>query len=440
MSYSSPPLPVSEICSCLAEIGIHLTPDDFGSGNESTYRALFEGLVECLVGFRSNAPPSFSSLEHLTYRELYDEAIPEIGFLNNFFRLVQTACIGTGAESISTRNIASMKKSEMISLLSNIINFMMFRDERASTVQGWIQESEDLKENRKKLDNEVNAIESQLEFQRDRREREAPIIETLNADIAARAEELCVLNDEQSELANFKDKLVLDFSAATEKLNQTKFEISTMRQETHKLKSQLVDDPEQLKQDVLDRRARLEALKAELAAEERFELELGARLASVSRVEKEMNKAVKMLEECGEELERNRSTKKQTKVAKAKVVGCEKKLKELNSNELHAQKQLQFSKEKSERMAKTSTEKREEREQTLKKCLREKAELERQRMATMGMLDQNAQAKAQIQQKTESLRKQHELEMVVVAKKYDELESRLKEYHSNFFAAVKATN
>lgn len=157
----------------------------------------------------------------------------------------------------------------------------------------------------------------------------------------------------------------------------------------------------------------------------------------LSRLEKETCKIVKIMEEAATEITKSKNERKAVKEARQQLAETESGLKELETREQHIHRQLNVVHENTARLSKQEEQKKENASRALEEATLERDEMEKQRVATMNIVDQNSNAKHELLQTIEALKESHRRDMEAMMEQYNMLENQLQEYHRTLFTAIK---
>jgi chromosome segregation ATPase len=293
-------------------------------------------------------------------------------------------------------------------------------------------------EEKQRVELELQELQSQLKLLRSKEDAETPIRVQLEADIANLVVEITALNKEQATLQSDIRSLKNHNNECADKLNTLKFQMMNLRQEIAKLNSQIVHSPEKTKKMIEDMKVSLGKEKELLMEVEQRGEDLQERAEILAKVEKEVTRNTKLLDECEQERSRSKAQRKNLKSSKTTLMEKENLLRELNSNDQIVKRQVQAMQDKVERLAKLEEDKTSAAEEAIAEAHKDRMDAERKRAATQGSVDKNTLSVHQIQQRMEALKRQHEAEMEVMRSKYDQLEQQVRTYHKNMFQAIKS--
>jgi len=289
VTYIFPVYKPTEILHCCQDLGIPLQSEqEILNPHPQTLRLVYEMCVEALTGasIDSLKQPNFKALNELSFPELYTETIAEVRFLKKLQMVMNAA----GVKGFSFRDLTDPTPKSTRKYLSALINFMLFRDERLEKFQELQKRNEDIVQQRQFLELSLQESTSQLHSLQEKREAEQPQIDALTVEVNALESEIQQLNTRQAEVQAANKETKKQTISIKEKLEHAQFVLISTKQECSRLKSQLVENPEQLKRLVEELKTSVENEKAAVLTADKRALELQSRLEDISRAEKEIQK------------------------------------------------------------------------------------------------------------------------------------------------------
>lgn len=422
---SFPNLKFDEIVGVLGECGVTFTSEDLTS--PGSIRMVFEYFAEIMLGAnKSPKQPEFAGLSHISHPELHEESIPEAHVLSAMIK-IGLAC---RIPDFSSKDLNHPDKKRSIQLLSGLINFSMFRDEITPEIHRMVESTDQYKKQELQSTEEVRKLREQLQKLEHKRRQEEPEVKKLEAEMVALEAQVIETNAEQQRAIEKKHQDKAKLLELSDRITHLKFQTNAVRQQTAQLKSVLVPDPEALERSIKEKREKLEALKTAHAAEERRGFDLKAKEASVQRVEKEMTKALKVLEESQVGIDNRTVAKTTLREVQERLAECQSTTHNLQQAKQMVQKKLEYSREKESKNLERMAASRKAAEQKTKELNQKRVEIEDERVQTVTVLNNNGQEKQMVQQQIEAATKKHNAEMSVVAQRFEDLEERLTNYQS----------
>jgi len=196
-----------------------------------------------------------------------------------------------------------------------------------------------------------------------------------------------------------------------------------------KNKSQIVQSPEKVRKYIKDMGEALENEKAATEEVERKTREFKARAEGLSKIHKEITRAIQLLEELNAEMNRAKEANRGLKDIKSKISESEAKLRQQEAAETQVGKQLTQMQDKQTRFQKRQETKREGAVISLEEVKRAKANAESELWAAKTKVDQNESMIKQVQQKIAEATREHDTEMALAHERLEQLEEQVNIYH-----------
>jgi len=321
-------------------------------------------------------------------------------------------------------------------VLSQFLNFEKFRRDRNTKLEEYDDQEEAVIEQRHELNQQHQELESQynnLELQRQSRE---PQIRQLQQEVEVFATEIRKLNAEQAAIHETFRLLKQQVNEAQDKIAAQKFALITARQETDNLRSQIVQSPEKLKQDIQDLNRNVENEKNIYLEVEQHRLECESKVDSLTKVEKDIQKAIKRMGELEIEMVKCKQVIKNMKSDQTKLTEIETQMKELTTSELHLKRQLQTAQEKIVKLQKQQQDKKQEASQDILQRNQEHEVLLKQRFAIQQQIDENENNTKKIRRMMAYLENQHRSEIKLMYDKFGELSAKMRDYHQRVISKM----
>lgn len=172
-----------------------------------------------------------------------------------------------------------------------------------------------------------------------------------------------------------------------------------------------------------------ENIKKSQALQDRFE--------SLSRIEKEIQRTIQVLEQTKAEKQRAKTAKREMKDGELRRNTLDLKLKDLGNIEQMTQRQVKSTQEKIDRLVKTEENKMLLIQGRLEEALEEKEEMEKQRQGTLVVVDKHHHLIQQLQEQMDQSTREHEEFVDGLRQSIDVLQSQVSDYHSSLFSAQK---
>ncbi len=287
------------------------------------------------------------------------------------------------------------------------------------------------------MEEENAELTAQLRKLRALLEKDEPEVEVLTKEAKAKQAELASLNSEQASLRSDLEEIKRRCKDLEDERKSTEFRLFTARQEAQRTRSQIVQSPEKLKRNIAQLNTDLEAEKSHLGSLERQQLDLRTRADAVVRVDKDVTKVVKSLEECEAERAKKKAFKAERKAAEEGVNENEKTARDLVTAEQLAKRQVQASHERAQRVNKQYSLKVQAAEQALGAARSEFDSVARTAAQAAEQVARENQTIARLRKHIEDHKKAHEDEVARIAAQFGELERQIQTYHAQIFSNLE---
>lgn len=158
--YSFPILNADEIVQCLKELQIPFSEEQLKKPTSESIRATYEQILELLLGISREElqQPVFQALDVLSYPELHEYSVGQLNFHRNLQKLLE-AC---GYHEFSMKDYLKPEYARTRKILSAIINFAKFREERLVTFLELQGRSEELTAKKNQLEEELSQLKEKV--------------------------------------------------------------------------------------------------------------------------------------------------------------------------------------------------------------------------------------------------------------------------------------
>lgn len=238
--YMMPDLPIKEIIDYYAEIQIPLRPNDILKPTPASTLKLFDTLLELYKGDRTcDIVAKHRSDDEFTD---FEDSLYTISVYRRMSELLQKI----GIQSFTLKHIMQPEPKKLISVLSVIVNFSMYRDNKRDLyerVSGAIGEREGM---RNDTIAKIKRAESTLKkLENDAMENES-LKRELENEVFLLDNELKECSKTQRTKANELEKVKEEKTCLFDKLSSYQLLALNLKQEMACLKTQIVSDPEKL--------------------------------------------------------------------------------------------------------------------------------------------------------------------------------------------------
>ncbi|KAJ3038898.1 kinetochore-associated Ndc80 complex subunit nuf2 [Rhizophlyctis rosea] len=485
-----PLLNKTELLTCMADLQIPFSEEDYQKPTMLRVLQTYEAFADILMGVTREIilqqQPNFAVMQILEYPDLHNDSIA----LMSFYRQLKKLINEVGVEDFSMIDILRPEGPRLRRILSAIINFVKFREERMQVFEMLTQKSvsiwglsiayptqtpqysyarlqDELQEKRGELENRNQDLSERVNRLRLERAEQEPALQALRDANSALTAELRELNRKQTTLLSESEALKNEKNELAGKLvrtyklgfrilrpdeepqleltnntipkqSKTQMSITTLKQECTRLKSRIVQSPEKLKQAIGDMRTTEANEKATIMATEKRIRELEATFNLFNVVEQDITACLKLMEEC--EAERQKAEEAMSKVGaeKENIEKRKQELRDLEIREQQLQRQLNSAAEKLNRLERHQNVKT---EGNLARLAKLKAEYERacaEREEATRKAEENERGAVALEQQMAEMRRQEAIDAAALADVVGKLTAKVGSYQSAIEKAMVA--
>jgi chromosome segregation ATPase len=162
---------------------------------------------------------------------------------------------------------------------------------------------------------------------------EEPESQALQREIQSIEQVLCDLNNTQAALVSDIHDTKEASKEIARKYEEVRKATELARRENEKLKSRIIRSPEKVKKHIAEMSVTLSKERQSLKDTERKQGEVQIRLQAIGKINKDIDKCIKILEEINIEQGKNKQEKKKIKEQKARLASMEDVLREVKNNQ-----------------------------------------------------------------------------------------------------------
>ncbi|KAI8622594.1 Nuf2 family-domain-containing protein [Chytriomyces sp. MP71] len=424
--YSFPILKPSEIVACMSDLHIPLTLEDLERPTPARMAAVFEAFTDMFMGVSRDhfATPNFAVVDLLEHPDLHQEDVALMGFYRQLFKLVTEV----GISDFSIRDLIKPEPGHMRKILSGIINFAKFREERLSVFEQCTQKSAEYIEQKAFLEKKNQEISEVVNTMRLQRAEEEPAYQRVRERNLALTSELRELKRIQTTLTSEIETLKKTKNETIDKAKNTDFLLTNCKQDCARLRSRIVPNPEKLQQALVDMNSSIASEKASLAIRERQYRDLLGKLDAMGSVKQDLVMCTKLMEECEYEMKKASTAAAKLSTEKENI---ERKNQEINEATIKAQqfkRQLTNVTDKISRLGKQHANKKEANDDKLRALSAEYDVALRERDANQAMIDSNKARVAELEDKMLSLKRTIDMDLAVYQDTYNQVNQHRERY------------
>ncbi|CAD6335063.1 unnamed protein product [Miscanthus lutarioriparius] len=261
-SYSFPKYKPAEIVDALHSYGIAPSPNLCAEDVENPRPGFVAEVLELfLANFVCDEPDEqlqFQALQALDNPEHHLHALA----LTRIYRRANAFLQSIQFRDLNLRDLLRADRGRVVYILSALLNFLHFRQDRLSVLVPIVQEYGALEERQKELRAKIAELEKTKDDHLLKEQMEAPVVQQLEKEVNALKQRLHEYNTEQLSL-RAKSKAIDEKKEETlMKINQADFKLVKVMQEKQKLSAKIVHSPEKLQRTLEEKKAVRDELKS----------------------------------------------------------------------------------------------------------------------------------------------------------------------------------
>lgn len=385
-------------------------------------QVVYEAFADILIGVtRSHFDSSLHALsETMDNFEIYSDSLSLLTFYREIARLITEV----GIDNVSIRDLIKPEPAQVKKILSAIINFAKFREERMPVYEKYTGAYDEYAGRLQDLEYQNQELIERLEALKNRRNEEEPLIRSAQEQNVSLTNNLRELKKHQTHLTNENDDLKREKNDLVTKISNVQYLLVNVQQDCLKTRSRIVYSPEKLRANIADMTKNLASERLAVANSEKRARELLSKVEAYRQVEQDLTSCIRLMEECESELVRLEDSKTQVSVQRELVDQKQLEVREIDFREQQLRRQYTNVEDKRLRAKRQADAKR---EAALKRM--ESIKLEYQAMITeRAQRAQEIERKRAIADQTE--KKISELK-ASVAKEVEEIQNEYKKLHGH---------
>jgi len=435
-----PKLRPSEIVGCLKDCGLQLVESDLTNPTKEKMQEVYYTLCTILTGDSLDGLEEMQvrAAEHLEPKKLYTDAVAEVALYRSLEKLVKAA----GIPNFSLqRDLFHPEGRRTTAVLSGIINFAKFRQSKLSVFANLTEGADQLIASRQTEQENHERLQRELSDICDKRAAEEPILEGLLAEKQTRKEEVDKLNVEQLKIREECENIRVTVNQPLkQKIKDTEFLCNNITTEIEKLQRGIVDNPDLMRKRIQEAALNVDREKKSISDLEKQCREVGAKTQQMSRLDKEVDKCLELMQSSVTEMEKSKAASKEKKELKQGLTQAEQKRQDLLAQKSLLQKQIANSAER-----KTAFQaKKEEKTAQAKKALElaraeHEAAVKRGNTETHNQIEANLREAKQNTLEAERERENHNANVKCLTTRFNELQTQLERYHERILIGMEVT-
>jgi kinetochore protein Nuf2 len=433
--YSFPLLPPTEIVACMQELRIPFSEQQLMQPTPEHVRLVLEQLVELLTATRREelASPVPQALEALGFPELHDESASVV----MFHRAVQRLMKASGIHDFSFNDYLKPEYPRLRRILSGVINFAKFREERLIQFQKITNRSEEAIQRQQELQMKCTDLEMQIRKWNERIASEQPKLAALESETGELASEITSLNKKQLQLQVQIRELKGKVNEYADQIANHKFELLQTKQEIAKLQAMIVSSPERVQQQLLDMESSLEREKRLVERLEHEHHLTQAETQALQEALQQLEELLKVLEDAELQVSRCKQARDVVQRHRSELQEKEQALRVLEQEASQLERQITAAEERISRVRTQLETRLADAQKEFATLEAEHEEVVRERVEAEQVAHRNHLLVQQIQDRMQGLRHEHREQMTRLREQYAELEQEVIAYHRRLFSALQ---
>ncbi|XP_041639323.1 kinetochore protein Nuf2 [Cheilinus undulatus] len=404
----------------------HLTKSDLTpTPKPETVQTLYMRVLHLLYRFRPECHsmvPMLENIQHPTYHE------GATAIMSVYMRMRQflPMCL---VYDFSLNDLLAPKKQKTLTVLSAIMNFLHFRQQRRDMIQ----------EKQSKFRADMDRLQAYTKKNLEA-EKKIEILTTIPPEQQAEADELAAALSElqantmhEYQEVNAKNDSIAEWKTIiaekTQKLAQLKVDVSNLKEDISKLKSQIVESPEELKSQMEKMRETVKSIKISMEETDERVVELQSMVQSVTHTETEIQQMYNLLQDLESSMNNLKQRQEEHKELTAQSEKRKKELKNLFIEEGQLKRALAMKLDKESKQNIRRTKKREIKEQHVQDVLGECNQIHQKREEMVDKIQEISRETQQLKAKIQSLRDVCNKETEKAQALYDTLSTSVGELH-----------
>ncbi|XP_029947986.1 kinetochore protein Nuf2 [Salarias fasciatus] len=379
----------------------HFTKSDLTpTPKAETVQTLYMRVLHLLFRFKPECHSMVPLLENIQYPAYYEGATT---IMSVYVRMQQflPVCM---VYDFSLSDLLNPKKQRTLTILSAIMNFLHFRNQRMEMIQ----------EKQGKFRADVDRLQAYTRSIRDA-ERKIEMLTTIPPEQQAEANELAAalaelntttaheyqeVNTKTERIAELKSEV----AEKTQKLAQMKVDVSSLKEDISKLKSQIVESPEELKSQMEKMRDTVKNIKNSIEEADERVVELQSMVQGVSHTEAEIQHVLGLLQDLEASMSNCKQQQDEHQELIAQYEKLQKELKNLCVEEGQLKRALDMKRDKECKLNIRRQKKKEMKEQHVKEVLGQCTQIHQKREEMADKIQKISGETQQLRAKIKSLR------------------------------------
>ena len=439
-AFSFPTMKLADIKVCLDAISCRVTDSELRdpSGHKDTHQRVLETLVELCTGVTEAElkQPAFDGLVELNNPELHEDSVPRL----NSFRAIGKMMKICGVEDFSMRDISHPDPKRFRRQLSGILNFAKFREERMSMLLEITGKREEALNNLRRVQLENEKLTDRLATLRLQTQNEASEIAALDEEVLELEKEIEANNRKQVDLREDIQQLKSFNTSLKEGLSARQNQVEEAQEAKKKLTSLVVSSPARFRKQLSDAEKTLKMEEEDAEDAEAKVSQFVTWINGMEETQTQVKGALESITALQNEAERENKMKKELKNVQELVAEKREALQSLDQNVHHISRQAGRTDEKLKHLRKQCSDQNEESQAGMETLHKQLLEAENERVSLKSALDRGERDVINLEREAEAEAQLMEQEKSDMIQSYQRLEKVVIGHLRSLREAVEATN
>ncbi|KAM0822779.1 hypothetical protein ACQ4PT_071288 [Festuca glaucescens] len=320
--FGFPLLSSAEIAESVVQFGIapvaNLRPEDIAKPQPDLLPAILARFLASFVdapGDDDDGQLGFSDLAGLDNPEHHLEAIRVLRLHNKSRAFLESIQF----KDFTLADLLRPTPRRVVEVLSALINFLFYREEKLTLLQPIVNEVPDYHERTVELKARIAELQKEIADHELAEQMEEPMAQQLEADVNALQQKVQVYNKQQLALRAKSSAITDKKEEIHRKITQADFELTKHAQENSKLRSKLVKSPEKVQRALEEKKSvRAKLKESEKTAMQNVQ-EKTATLELLNKAHEKLAKQHTKIQDVQEQLAAAKTVEKEVKARKAKL-------------------------------------------------------------------------------------------------------------------------
>ncbi|PWW79994.1 hypothetical protein C7212DRAFT_355950 [Tuber magnatum] len=419
----------NELVDCISELGIPFQMEDLKKPSPQKIQLVFEMFADLLMGVRKETIEPVLNAAAQQVLE-FPETQTDSHTLMAFYVSLSQLMLECGIEDLTFNDLTKPDSMRLTRILSYVINFTRFREERANVIDEHFGKGQKAKEKIEQLYFENEDLNNRLQGLKVQRLKEEPMIKKAKEVRSALVADLETLRKKQEALSNDLDRLKQLKVSHAQTLEDRQYLKVKTQQENNKIRPYIVDSPQKLQQVITDMANSLGTEKAAHDSLERKSRSLQTSADSFVIVEQDVAGCIKVMEEVEQELikeeETSRRASRHTEILTVKQT----EVHEVERSEKRLSRQLENATEKLRRARETGEGKAEAAQKRMLELKEAYGVLSRERSERDKEMERKKIRIERIEKEMADMRETVEMEVAAAHKEFAKMKSHVELYMS----------